>query len=427
MIERPGTGLAGHFQEGSAAGKESGMRVSVSFQNERLDMDVPDDRLIGQWQGPAHRPETDAEALVLDALEHPSDYPPLRQAVVPGDQVVIAFDDRLPEPRPVLAAIFHVLKRSGVEPDGATVLVGPQGDDGLTEVLPAGASLVVHEPGERTQLAYLASTKEGRRVYLNRRLTDADFVLPVGRLGYDPVLGYAGPWGLIFPGLSDRDTMTDFRSRASDDLPEPDRPRPALTESAEVSWLLGSQCQLAVMGDESGLAGAFAGLPSAVQEVGARALDRAWSFQAESRAEAVVVGIGRPGSPTRLEDLAGGLATATRLVRRGGKIVALSRASGTLGPALQRLVAADDPRNAPAALRGHEADPDFTAARQVARAVAWADVYLLSALGQDHVEDLSIVALDRPEEARRLVASASSCVVVSRADLTRASVAGERD
>ena len=47
---------------------------------------------------------------------------------------------------------------------------------------------------------YLAATKEGRRIYLNRSVIDADVVIPVGRIGFHPIMGYRGPWSVIFPG-----------------------------------------------------------------------------------------------------------------------------------------------------------------------------------------------------------------------------------
>jgi hypothetical protein len=119
------------------------------------------------------------------------------------------------------------------------------------------------------------------------------------------------------------------------------------------------------------------------------------------------------------------LASACRLVQRGGKIVVLSRAAGPLGPNVQRLRDAGDPKKGLTALRGHESEVDSVAARQLAQAANWADIYLLSALGADVSEDLSLFPLDRPEEARRLVASTGSCLVVSHAELTRCAVADE--
>ncbi len=403
------------------------MRVVVAFQNECLEIEVPEDRLIARWHGPAGSAPSESGHLVRDALENPRDFPPLRQAVVPGDRVVIALDADIPLARLVLEAIVRVLQEAGVDASTTTVVARPGVGPGLAENLPSGISLTHHDPDDRNQHAYLANTAKGRRVYLNRHLIDADFVLPVGRIGYDPVFGYRGPWSVIFPGLSDQATLKSFRALQSAQRPDRERPRPALAESTEVSWLLGSQFQLGLVAGFSGLAGAVAGAEAVVRDRGAHALDRAWSFEAESRAELVVVGIGRPGTTTRIEDLAEGLATATQLVQRGGKIVALSRADGDIGPALRRLIGAGDPRGGLAALRGHEADHDYTSAQQLARALAWADVYLLSALSQEDVEDLSMIVLDRPEEARRLVAMCGACVFISQAELTRARALGEEE
>jgi hypothetical protein len=88
-------------------------------------------------------------------------------------------------------------------------------------------------------------------------------------------------------------------------------------------------------------------------------------------------------------------------------------------------MAAGDTRIGPSVVRGHEKDPDYPTARKLARALAWADVYLLSSLGPDVVEDLSMIALERPEEARRLAASCGSCLVVNQAEWTRPIVADD--
>jgi hypothetical protein len=403
------------------------MRVAVDFQDERLDLELPAECLVAEWHGPPGVGGSEVQRLVVEALENPRRYPPLRQAVVPGDRVVIALDVEVPGVGGVLQAVCETIQRAGVEAGAITVLVAPGVRDGLDRALPAGVVLAVHDPGDRTQLAYLSSTSDGERVYLNRLLTDADVVIPVGRLGYDAVLGYRGPWGLLFPGLSDDETARLFRGMTTTDWPDRERPRPALTRSAEVSWLLGSQFHLGIVAGTAGPVEAVAGLESTVLTEGSLAVDRAWTFEAESRAELVVVGIGRPGVRSRVEDLAEGLATATRLVERGGKIVALSRAEGPVGPAVGKVLGQEDPRLAPAALRGHEADPDYTAAHQLARAMAWADLYVLGALDPAALEDSSLIALDRPEEARRLVATGRSCLFLSQANLARARVKGEAD
>lgn len=403
------------------------MQVAVEFQNERVELEVPEGRLIAAWNGPVGIAQADVAGLVTAILENPTDYPPLRLAVVPGDQVVIALGADVPEPAQVLSAVCSVLEAAGIEPGSITVVGDPDARESLVDSIPIGVGFRKHDPNDRPGLAYLATTSGERRVYLNKLLVDADFVLPIGRIGYDPVLDYRGPWGVIFPGMSDAESRKTARSRVGDAPPDPTRTNASLAESAEVSWLLGSQFQLGLIAGVTGVVSVAAGAGAAVLDRGRREVDAAWSFEPETRAELVIAGVGRADEPTGIGEVARGLATAMRLVQRGGKIVVLSRAEGPLGPAVTRLLGVDGPRAIASALKGHESDEDYPAARQLAAALAWADVYLLSKLGQDVVEDLSMVPLDRPEEARRLASVAASCVVVSHADLVRASVADEAE
>ena len=112
----------------------------------------------------------------------------------------------------------------------------------------------------------------------------------------------------------------------------------ALDESFEVSWLLGTQFHIGLLPGADGLLEVVAGRDTSVRDRGIESLERHWTFRAPARAELVVAGVGRPGASATLEDLADALATATRLVQHGGKIVLLSRASGPIGPSLRRLM-----------------------------------------------------------------------------------------
>jgi lactate racemase len=399
------------------------MPVVVDFQDEQAEFDVPEDRLVGAWRGPEPLPAADVAGRVADALRNPRDYPSLRQAVVPGDRVIIAVDPEIPSPSIVLEEILAVLSEAGVERDTIHLISPAPVEDARA----LGITATVHDPADDSHIAYLASTAQGRRIYLNRLLSDADFVLPVGRLGFDPVLGYRGPWSLIYPGLSNAESQRSFRGEAGQGPPGLGRKRALREESAEVSWLLGGQFQIGVVPGASGVSGIVAGLASSVLEQGTRAVDESWTFRAEERAELVVVGIGGPGRPSRVEDLAAGLATATDLVRRGGKVVVLSRVGGDLGPALQRLAGAGEPEAGLPALRESVGEPDYPAALQLANALAWADVYLLSSLEDQVVEDLSMIPLGGPNEARRLAGGAASCLFLSQAELARAEVKDEAE
>jgi hypothetical protein len=193
-------------------------------------------------------------------------------------------------------------------------------------------------------------------------------------------------------------------------------------EAFEVGWLLGSHFQVGVVPGSNGPAAFVAGRAEDVRDAGLAAVERAWSFRPSGRAETVVVGVGDSDSPGDLHDLIAALLVATKLVRRGGRVVALSRVDGRLGPCLSRLAAADDENRSRRVLRGHEADRDHALAVGLMDALDWADIYLLSRLDPDAVESLGLVPLERPEEGARLASRSHSCLLVNRAERVFAEV-----
>lgn len=401
------------------------MQVVVDFQDEQVEFDVPDDRIVDRFRGPAGIPTPARGVMVAEALNQPLDFPPIASMFVPGDRVAVAFDARCAGDEEICSTLIPIL-RAAVGPSGEIVVVSTTD---LRQTLPSGIIegnlFITHDPSDREQLAYLATTQDGRRVYLNRHLTDADVVIGVGAIGYDSTLGIRGPWSVIFPELSDDETRAAFASASGTRASENSKLDALLAVSLEASWLLGSQFFLGVLPGRSGISGVVAGLGTAVSERAKASLSKDWAFRAASRAEMVVAGVGLPGVPTRLEDLVEGISNAAKLVHHGGKIVVLSRAEGAPGPAMRRLSKAGEPRLGTASLKGHESDEDFQLAQRLNEALVWADIYLLSGLDSGFVEDLSMVPLEKPREAVRLASGSHSTIFLSQANLIAASVADD--
>ena len=102
---------------------------------------------------------------------------------------------------------------------------------------------------------------------------------------------------------------------------------------------------------------------------------------------------------------------------KGGRIVVLSELEAPPGEGLKILMQHDDPTEALRPLR-RAAPPDLIPATELAEAVDWADVYLLSKLDSDLVEDLFMTPLESEDEVKRLLGLEEQVLFVSSAQHT---------
>lgn len=411
------------------------MRISVRFgKDECFEAEVASDRVVGVCLGPRAEPLSDPGEELSGQLEHPLDFPPLRQAVVPGDRVAIALDDALPQADVLVEPIVERLLQARVGPGEITLLspgAGAGGSNGETNDPRAALPPPLRERvrwevagSDAGALRYLANTASGQRVYLHRSVVDADVVLPVGCLRPDPLMGCRSPGSVVYPALSDDRSRqrlnklalaaAEARAAAQDD--GHGEPRGSSCEEIEeVAWLLGIQFAVAVVpGEGEQIAHVLAGDARSVAELGRRHLANTWTFSLPRRSDLVVAGMAGCNGEHGPERMAAALESAQRVVKRGGRIVLLSHVTGRPGAALQAMAAATEPSEA---LRRFSDEPphDALAAQRIARAVSWARVYLLSGLDEQLVEALSMVPLDSVSEAGRLVSRAESVVVLNEA------------
>ena len=382
------------------------MPVSIAFDQNILEFEIDPDRLVASWAGPQGISGPQLADRVRESLANPLEFPLMERAVVPGDRVVLAVDGDLPERATILTPIVNRLESSGIERGQILVLVvGPEGEAAGTD-FPAGVVVRRHDPSDREALAYLATTKAGRRVYLDREAVEADFLVPIGRVAADPRLGTWGPWGTLFPGLGDAESRVAVPG-ATD----------VLEEAAEVGWLLGNLFQVAVIPGTRGVSDVLAGASEAVLTTARDRVRDLWTLRVDRRPEAAIVGVGAGGT---VESAWRALATGAGLVRRGGKVIAMTTATGAIGRAVSRLAGSDRP--GPSLLKGAECEMDYPEARGLVEALDWADLYLLSDLDPDAVEDLGVVPLAKPSEALRLARASADVALISDAEFTRVEV-----
>lgn len=402
------------------------MRIGIDYGLEHLDVEVPDSSLVSVHRQPPAPPLDDLGAAVRNALEHPLGFPALRLALTPDDHVAIVMDRHLPRAAALLQPLLEHITAAHVAPQAITLLGSPASDvSDVRDDLPLPYREVrveVHDPANRKELSYLATTRRGRRVYLNRTVVDADQVVVLARCAYDPLLGYSGSEGAIYPAFADEATHREMRGRLSLDVPggKPWAPR---KEAAEVAWLLGAPFMVQVIpgaGDE--VLHVVGGLADAASE-GQRLLDARWRVGVDEPAETVIASVGGDPAGQDFGDLASALACAARVVSPQGRILLLSQVGPALDPAAELLRQAEDPDRALALLR-EQAPPGMAAAFQWASSVGRARVYLLSQLPVETAEELFTTPLENAGQVQRLLRREGSYLFLADAHKTLAVLRG---
>jgi nickel-dependent lactate racemase len=357
-------------------------------------------------------------------LRGPRDFPALTQAVLADDRIVIALDDHTPAAPALIRGCWDVLA-DRLEPDNLLIL--QQATDGaadpadprseLPDAVAGRVQLVRHNAHDSKNRAYLASSTAGERIYLARQLVEADFVICVGSIGYDPLLGFRGTNSALYPGLSTAEAIRKARGQGHDEL-SPDDSRILRQTIDEVGWLLGIQFALQVVpAAGTGVAHVLAGASDAVFAHGKQLLAELWEVAVGERAETVVVGIDDLGNGQGWPAVAAALHTARQLVVQNGRIVVLSQIDSSLTPGLEMIRDSRTPRDALQPLRLTTPD-DVVAATQIAKAIDWANVYLQSCLEDDLVEDLFMIPWSDTAQSHRLVEASQSLTFIESAQHT---------
>ena len=396
---------------------------TLRYGDEQLfSMELEPSRLAFRHEPPA--PIADFTSELKRQLDSPLDFPPLEMAVVPDDRIVIALGRHTPGAAEIIAAVWRIFERRSVKPKDVTILQPASWNASQLpdprETLPAAVRKAmhwtIHDATDKKRERFLANSANGERIYLDCDVVDADFVLPVGAVGFDPLLGFRSAGSAIFPGLSNIDSMAKARGQDHAELrPTDDRPLRQLQD--EVAWLLGVQFGIQVLPSLGGQpAGVVCGALEATTSAARDWLQQHWLVEQPQRCEIVVAAISANAAGASWEEVGAALQSARNLVQRGGKIVLLTNLSAEPTEGFRYLQQCESPREALKPLR-LEAPPDVIPASRLASAADWATVYWVSSLNPGLVESLCMTPL-AATEAARLLERGGSCGLLEAAQHT---------
>lgn len=376
------------------------------------------DRLVG----PKPLPQiADPAEAVRAALAQPLAFPPLADATAPGDRGAVAVARGVPQTNQVVVGAVRGLIDAGIEPANISVVLEtplPTLENLRHELFGATGvdiNIEVHQPEEETACAMLGVTAAGRALRINRTLTDADLLLPIGVArprvdAQSPLSRFAA----LAPGFSDEPTQRRFRNAQANASGK--RSKAHREEVDEAGWLMGVIFSLQMTpGPDDSILGVFAGDPQAVADAAEDLANDAWTAPAEDAADLVVAIVGSHPHSDTWERIEHALLASEAYRRRGGAIVLCTEALDRPRGALRRLIDDDDYPRLEAQLRRLDL-PHAGPALQLARALEHGSVYLRSPLAAAETESLGMTAVAGDRELERLVDRYQRYVVLDQAD-----------
>ena len=369
---------------------------------------------------PTPRPPANPRTLMRDALAAPLGLGvPLHRAFTPDDRVAIVIDPRLPQLGELIAGVLEHLAETRIEPGAVTLLAPPGSSDAWLMDLPdefSEATLETHDPADRKRLAYVSTTKGGRRLYMNRTLVDADAMIVLSGRGFDPRLGYAGAEAALFPAFSDTETRSELDGTFNPAPPDP-IPNSTRTEASEVAWLLGTPLMIQVIeGPGDTIAEIVAGLPDSTSE-GIRRQNARWRIDMTDRADLVLAAVAGSTDRTDFTRIAAAAACGTRVLKPGGRVVVLTTAAPTLPDAVEFLRSAGNPISAAKLLLKEPLD-DATGALLWLFAAQSQGLSVASGWPADVVTELFATPVNSVAEVQAMLDNAERILIVPDADKT---------
>jgi hypothetical protein len=360
--------------------------------------------------GPAAHDSVTPEQLaesVRAALETPLGYPPLSESTVPGDRAVVTFQRGVPLVDRLMAGVSSAFREAGIESSQTSIMLCSESKQFAGELGRLASeghiSVGTHDPQDDDDCAYVGVTQSGMALRVNRQLSDADIVLPVGltslNLDGQPGELYCG----LFPNYCDQETITRYRDYEKADWVDLEQSQQL--EIDELGWLLGVGLTVQVVpGVGNTVAAVLAGEPSVVAEAAAEIYRQIWSCPIASRGDLAIATIsGAAGQPS-WHDLAKALAAAQSVVEPGGAIAICAQLTEPPGQSLGRLIGGNDYLELERELQGDHFS-DTGTALSICRALEQGPVYLRSELEADLVESLGLTPIGSDAELSRLIDS----------------------
>jgi lactate racemase len=367
----------------------------------------------------------DAGKSLQALLTAPHDFPPLNQALVPGDHIVIAVGPDVPRAATLVAAVIEYLLAYDVNPEQICILqtqAQEQSGGSLTAECRASIrdqlTVVTHHPNQREELGYLAADEAGEQILFHRRLIEADMIIPILAADLADVSTDATGNGL-YPIFADEKAQQRFHQppapaaksrKAGTRTNEPVR-HP--TESPE--WLLGVLFGIQVVaGGKDEILQLLAGSTAVIRRDAAKKQHEFWQVNIAEPVDTLIASV-VSSQPLSWEEVGRVTARMLPLLKPSGSLLLCAEIQTELPPALQQWASSGLQDDLLEEMRRANY-PGWNIAVTLSAAREHASLFLLSNLAAPAVEDLGWTPLKTRDEVTRFLEQGNTACLLYNAD-----------
>lgn len=335
------------------------MRIRLDYGHTGLDVNLPDDRLVGPLEIRPTVPLAHPEAAVTAAVEQPIGCPPLRElARGRRDACILVCDITRPVPnRIILPPVLQTLEAQGIPREKILILVAtglhrPNQGAELVEML--GPEIVAryrienHHGQVLDEHDYLGTTEAGVPIWLDRRYVRADLKITTGLIEPHLMAGYSGGRKVICPGIAALETVKIWHGPRFLEHPSADcgilEGNPVHEENTRIALRAGCDFIVNVCLDgERRIVWLGAGDMIEAWQQGVRFVERVVKVPVAEPLDVVVTSCAGYPLDTTWYQAVKGLTGALPIVKRGGTIVLAASLSEGLGSQPFQQLIADNP------------------------------------------------------------------------------------
>jgi hypothetical protein len=365
------------------------------------------------------------EQMLKFSLENPLFYPAANQWMFPGDSMAIVLQSNLVQAGEVLERFLDYVRGLKIDSDDVSVVISglmaeqfgitqqqlKQSESEVANGMPPAliqvkiggkeVSFQVHDPDNSYGLAYLAANEAGDPVHVNRMLTDADVVVPIGC----PTPGEQQRHDCVYPDFGSADRLKQFRTGSGSDVQREQ-------EIQLANDNLGTFFAVEIITEPGGqIAAVFAGARKDVFEQSKKMADELWTVNFIPDHQTVLATIEELGRVQSWEDFADAVINAAHVSNGSGPIVIWTAIEQPADRNIRKALLAqfDDSISAKFSVRQ----------RKVASIISERPIFLKSKLTQSQTEELGLGYVETESDVESILAKHESGVLLRDAHRCR--------